>query len=87
MVKVSRFVVFLRVLLWAVVGVAGSALADPASSPPRPGAGPDQHSQSMKLLASLPRTGTTSSDIAFWGAAGPRDAAVVATLPKAGRRW
>jgi hypothetical protein len=37
---------------------AGSAFADP---------GPDEHSQNMKLLASLPKTGVTNSDIAFWG--------------------
>ena len=66
MTKVSRFVVLLLVLLSALVG-ARPALADPAPSPPRPGAGPDEHSQNMKLLASLPRTGTVNSDIAFWG--------------------
>jgi len=66
MTKVSRFVVLLFVVL-SVLVVAPSALADPAPSPPRPGAGPDEHSQNMKLLASLPRTGTTNSDIAFWG--------------------
>ncbi len=66
MVKVSRFVVFLVVLLCVLLG-AGSALADPAPSPPRPGAGPDEHSQNMKLLASLPKTDTVNSDLAFWG--------------------
>src|SRR6266498_1096819 len=29
--------------------------------------GADQHSQNMKLLASLPKTRVTNSDIAFWG--------------------
>ena len=58
MVKVSRLVVFLFVVLWVLV-VAGSAQADPAPA--------DQHSQNLKLLASLPRTGTTNSDLAFWG--------------------
>src|SRR6266508_3609811 len=67
MTRVSRSVVLVLVLLSTLVG-ARSAVADPvAPTPPRPAAGPDQHSQNMKLLASLPRTGTTNSDIAFWG--------------------
>ncbi len=66
MTKVSRFVVSVFVVLWVLV-VAGSAQADPAPAPATPAAGPDPHSQNMKLLASSPRTGTTNSDIAFWG--------------------
>src|SRR5437867_3328111 len=63
----SRSAVLLAAVLLALASPAG-AFADPqAPSPPRPGKGPDQHSQNMKLLASLPKTGTTNSDIAFWG--------------------
>src|SRR6266545_3998067 len=63
----SRSVVLLLVLLAILFG-ARSALADPvAPTQPKAAAGPDQHSQNMKLLASLPRTGTTNSDFAFWG--------------------
>jgi hypothetical protein len=64
--KILRAVVPL-VVLFAMVVAARPALADPPDSSPPPGAGADQHSQNMKLLASLPRTGTTNSDIAFWG--------------------
>jgi hypothetical protein len=67
MTRVSRVVVLLFVLLTTLFG-ARSALADPVGpTQPRPAAGPDQHSQNMKLLASLPKTGTTNSDLAFWG--------------------
>ena len=58
MTKVLRFVVSVLVVLWIVV-LAGPAQADPAPA--------DQHSQNLKLLASSPRTGTTNSDLAFWG--------------------
>ena len=58
MTRVSRFVVPVFVVLWILV-LAGPAQADPAPA--------DQHSQNLKLLASLPRTGTTNSDLAFWG--------------------
>ena len=67
MTRASRSVVLLFVLLATLFGVR-PAVADPvAPTPPRPAAGPDQHSQNMKLLASLPRTGTSNSDLAFWG--------------------
>jgi hypothetical protein len=65
MTKVLRFVVSLFVVASVLVG-ARSAMAGPAA-PPVPAAGQDQHSQNMKLLASLPKTGTTNSDLAFWG--------------------
>jgi hypothetical protein len=55
------------IVLFSMLVAAGPALADPPDAPPPAGAGADQHSQNMKLLASVPRTGTTNSDIAFWG--------------------
>src|SRR6266496_4910931 len=66
MTKILRAVLPLTLLV-SVLVAAGPALADPPDAPPPPASGADQHSQNMKLLASLPRTGTTNSDIAFWG--------------------
>jgi hypothetical protein len=64
----SMFRLMLVLVLGALALAApGAVRADPPPSPPRPGAGPDEHSQNMKLLASLPKTGTVNSDIAFWG--------------------
>src|SRR6266540_2751759 len=65
MTKISRFVAPLFVIAAMLPG-ASPALADP-TAPPGPGAGQDQHSRNMKRLASLPKTGTTTSDLAFWG--------------------
>ena len=65
MTSFSRVAVLVGVALLAVASPA-AALADPPTRlPVRPGAGPDEHSQNLKLLASLPKTGTTNSDIAF----------------------
>src|SRR6266567_5908756 len=66
MTKILRAVLPLTLLV-SVLVAAGPALADPPDAPPPPASGADQHSQNMKLLASLPRTGTTNSDLAFWG--------------------
>lgn len=53
--------------LLAAVALIGGGVASADAPPPAPGGGPDEHSQNMKLLASLPKTGVTNSDIAFWG--------------------
>ncbi len=66
MTKILRVGLPLAVLVSMLVA-AGPALADPPEGPPPPATGADQHSQNMKLLASLSRTGTTNSDLAFWG--------------------
>ena len=65
MTKMMRFAVPL-LLVVALLPGGRPALADP-TDPPGPGAGQDQHSANMRLLASLPKTGTTNSDLAFWG--------------------
>ena len=66
MTKILRAVLPLTLLV-SVLVAAGPALADPPDAPPPSASGADQHSQNMKVLASLPRTGTTNSDLAFWG--------------------
>src|SRR6266498_1767648 len=54
MSKLARIALVLSLALLALAA-AGAASGDPpGSSPPRPGAGPDEHSQNTKLLASLP---------------------------------
>ena len=65
MIKIVRFAVPLLVV-GALLPGARPAVADP-TDPPGPGAGQDQHSPNMRRLASLPKTGTTNSDLAFWG--------------------
>ncbi len=67
----------LRLLVVSVVALSAALVATPASAhdPEEHGdhvesgpAGPDQHSQNMKLLANVPKaTGATQSDLAFWG--------------------
>jgi hypothetical protein len=52
----------MRLLLFAVVALALLAAAPAAAQ-----TDPDSHSQNMKRLATLPKTGTTNSDLAFWG--------------------
>src|SRR6266516_3994026 len=65
--RLCRIALLLLLSTIALLG-ARSAVADPpGSSPPRPGQGPDEHSQNMKRLAFLPKAGVTNSDIAFWG--------------------
>ena len=65
MTRILRFVVPLLVIA-AMLPAARPAMADP-TGPPGSGSGQDQHSRNMKLLGSSPKTGTTNSDLAFWG--------------------
>jgi hypothetical protein len=57
MPRLHRIALLLPLVLLVLAG-AGAALADPPAQEPNP------HSQNMKLLASLPKTGVTNSDIA-----------------------